>query len=138
MQKLGRKASKYRNWLEHTVHAEFKTMRNKYDKAIKYNKCHHWCDWLEKALDPNLWAANKYITAMASDGGKTRIPNLKVSINGQEKVASMNKDKADMLARVFFPSKPSAEVTTQAPTEYPPPACSAHKITRDQIRRQLK
>ncbi len=135
--KLGRKASRYKNWPDHEVHAEYKDTRKKYDKAIKYNKRHHWRDWLEKATDPDLWTANKYISAPASDGGKTRIPNLKQVKDGTERTATTNQEKGQMLAKVFFPSKPTVNgiPTTH---EYPPPICGTHKITKDQIRHQLR
>jgi len=118
--KLGRKIGRYKDWPEHKVHAEFREVHKKYDKAIKYNKHHHWRDWLEKALELDLWTASKYISAPASDGGKTRIPNLKQTENGQVKVAGTNSDKADMLTKVFFPSKLVGNMHDQH-NDYPPP-----------------
>ena len=74
--KLGRKVGGYATQTEHPIHAEYKDAYRKYDRAIKYSKRHHWRDWLEKASEPDLWTANKYISAAASDGGRTRIPTL--------------------------------------------------------------
>ena len=61
---------------------EYKECHKQYERAIRYNKRHHWRDWLEKASELDLWTVNKYIAAPASDGGSTRIPNLKQQIDG--------------------------------------------------------
>jgi hypothetical protein len=136
--KLGRKTSKYRNLPGNTIHTEFKEVHKLYNKAIKYNKRHHWQDWLEKATEPDIWTANKYIAAPASDGGKTRIPALRQQSGESEVTANTNCDKSKMLAKVFFPSKPTTSTIHTEAQEYPAPACGTHKVTRDQIRRQLK
>ena len=74
--KLGRKVGRYMAQPEHPIHMEYKDVHRQYNRAIKYNKRHHWRDWLEKAFDPDLWTVNKYILAAASDGSRTRIPSL--------------------------------------------------------------
>ena len=103
--KLRRELCRHMEHPEHTIHLEFKECRKQYEKAIKYSKHHHWRDWLEKASEPDLWTANKYITVPASDGGSTRIPKLKLQIDGQERTANLNQDKSEMLASTFFPKK---------------------------------
>ena len=120
---------------------EYKDAHRKYDKAIKYNKRHHWRDWLEKATDPDLWTANKYISSPASDGGKTRIPSLRQQIDRQERTANSNQDKSKMLAETFFLKKPTHAPPTAdqgVQGEHPPPVCGTQKISREQILRQLK
>ena len=136
--RLGRGTGKCSRTPEHAVHKEFREVRKIYDKAIKYNKCHHWRDWLEKATEPDLWTASKYITAQPSNGGKTKIPALKQAAGNTEVIASTNHDKSDLLARGFFPSRPEGDVRQYKAQEYPEPICGTHKITKDQIRRQLK
>ena len=136
--KLGRATSKHRNRPEHAIHAEFKTARKIYNRAIKYNKKHHWRDWIEKATEPDIWTANKYISAAPSDGGKTRIPVLRQQIGNTETMASTNQDKSKMLAKGFFLNKPPANTTHIEMQEYPVPVCETHKISREQIRQQLK
>ena len=135
--KIGRKASKYKDNPNNPLHAESAKAKKEYDKAIEYNKKHHWRDWLEKADDPDIWTAHRYISAPASDGGATRIPTLSASRNGTEVTASTNEDKSVLLAKTFFPARPS-EATTRAPEQsYPDPVCKMDGITRDQIRRHL-
>ena len=135
--KMGRKVGRYSDQPEHPIHAEYKDAHRQYDRAIKYSKRNHWRDWLEKASDPDLWTANKYLAAAASDGGRTRIPTLRVSRNGQDTAASSNQEKSRMLAEAFFPKKPTAMPTSDH-LEYPQPICGTHKISKEQIRRQLK
>ena len=81
--------------------------------------------------------ANKYILAAASDGGRTRIPTLRATQNGQEITASSNQEKSRLLAQSFFPRKPTTS-TTPDQCEYPQLTCGMHKISKEQIRRQLK
>ena len=128
----------YRNSPKHAHHAEYREVCKMYDEAIKYNKRHHWRDWVEKATEPDLWTANRYITAAVSDGGKTRIPALRHTNRNGEATASTNQEKSELLAKGFFPSKPVANPTQHEEQDYPEPISETHKILRDQIRRQLK
>ena len=136
--KVGRKGSKYKNHPNHPIHKEYNEAQRKYDTATKYNKKHHWRDWLERATDLDLWTANKYISAPASDGGSTRIPALRYQEGRDEKIASANKGKSEILAKAFFPREPSVSANEEEHQAYPELACETHKITREQIRRQLK
>ncbi|KAH9055899.1 hypothetical protein EDB87DRAFT_1549170, partial [Lactarius vividus] len=65
--KVGRKAFKYRCWLEHPIHTELIAAHKKYSKDIQHVKQHHWRDWLKKASDLDIWTVHKYISAPASD-----------------------------------------------------------------------
>ena len=85
-----------------------------------------------------MWTANRYITALVSDGGSTRIPNLKQQADRQERTANSNQDKSEMLASTFFPKKPANAAENAAQQEYPLPICKTNKILKEQIRRQLK
>ena len=129
---MGRKVGKFSDQPEHLIHMEYKEAHRQYNRAIKYSKRHHWRDWLEKASDPDLWMANKYLVAAASDGSRTRIPTLRALPNGQDTVASSNQEKSRVLAEAFFPRKPT-ETTTPDRLEYPQPICGTHKISKEQI-----
>ena len=136
-EKLGRKAYKLRRWPEHPIHKEHMTLRKSYDKNIQYSKQHHWRDWLEKATDPDLWTAHKYISAPAGDGGKMRIPNLTVQdVEGQHTYSS-NEDKSKALAKAFFPKKPMQAEDNTEQEETLRPACKFDPITKEQIGRHI-
>ena len=135
--KLGRITSKKEVNSEDPIHAVSKKAKKAYEKAIKYNKKHHWRDWLEKATDPDIWTAHRYISAPASDGGTTRIPTLKVLQGDIEVTASTNEDKSKMLAKTFFPARPLDAETIRDEQVFPPPVCGLDAITWDQIRRHL-
>ena len=75
----GRKASKYKNWPEHHSHAEGRESHKIFQKTMESTKRQHWRDWLEKADDPDIWTAHKYMINPTGDGGKTRIPVLKLT-----------------------------------------------------------
>jgi hypothetical protein len=56
--KLGRASYKLRNIPEHQTHREHKEAKGKYQKMLQGTKQQHWRQWLEKAEDPDIWAAN--------------------------------------------------------------------------------
>jgi hypothetical protein len=132
----GRKASKIRNQPGHPIHEERKEANRLFKRTLERTKRQHWRDWLERAEDPDIWTAHRYTAAPAGDGGKSRIPVLKVIRDGQDIVASTNEEKANLLARTFFPPSPPNEPSTQF--EYPEPACDFDPINKEQIKRQLK
>ena len=131
----GRKASKYKDWPEHHLHMERWEAHKIFHKSLEYAKRQHWRDWLEKADDPDIWTAHRYTSNSAGEGGKTRIPVLKLTQAGQETTASTNEEKSAMLATTFFPPRPPMEDTLQF--VYPEPVCVLNNIPREQIKRQL-
>lgn len=136
--KVGREASKYRDNPDHPLHAASDKAKKAYNKAIEHNKKHHWRDWLEKAEDPDIWTAHRYISAPASDSSASRIPALTTTLNGTEVIANSNEDKSVILAKTFFPARPPANSLLPQDRDYPTPVCKLDAITRDQIRRHLR
>ena len=70
MNKLGRISYKYRNDPTHPVHLELKESSKTYSCMLENTKQQHWRDWLEQAVEPNIWDVHKVISAAASDGAK--------------------------------------------------------------------
>ena len=69
----------------------------------------HWQDFLEAAQGPDMWTANCYISSPAGDGGRQRIPMLKVTrADGTTSEVTTNEEKATAFHRSFFPPKPAA------------------------------
>ena len=135
--KLGKKAYKFRHNSDHPAHTEHALARKTYEKTVEYSKKHHWRDWLEKASDPDIWTAHRYISAPAGDGGKARIPNLLTQGPNGVRMCSKNQDKSKALARVFFPEKPRQTDAAADEAEVPPPICNTDPITREQIRKHI-
>ena len=134
--KLGRKASKLSHLPYHHVHAEHASAAKSYRDTLETTKKQHWRDWLERAEDPDIWTVNKLITSQPSDGGKSRIPALTYKMENTEKKATTNVEKSKALAKSFFPTKPPP-TTQEDPSEYDP-CCTAERISREQIKRQLR
>lgn len=132
-EKLGRKAYKLKQWPNHPVHNEHRTLCKNYGRTIQYSKQHHWRDWLEKAMDPDLWTAHRYISAPAGNGGKTRIPSLTVQGPEGEHTYNLNQDKSNALARTFFLKKPQQAVNAANEEEQSPPVCKMDPLTKEQI-----
>ena len=135
--KLGRKSYKRRHDPEHAIHAEHKEAAKKYVRTLKTTKQQHWRSWLERVKDPDIWAVHRLISTPTSDGGKARIPALKHRVGELEKTATTNIEKGAALAKGFFPQKPQTQ-DTQEGEEYPKTCSKAGKVTKDQIRKQLK
>jgi len=77
------------------------------------------------------------ISALASNGGKARIPALKFKAGKITKTATSNVEKGTALAKGFFPQK----LQSQDPQEgavYPKACSKAGKVTEEQIQKQLK
>lgn len=121
----------------HAVHGEYRQMRNTYAEQIWKAKVQHWVDFLENVMERDIWTANNYIKEPIGDGGKARIPTLKATDqSGRTQEFTTNEDKAEALARAFFPKKP--EVSSVPPCyTYPPPLAPPEPITKDQVRRHI-
>jgi len=104
---------------------------------MEYNKRQHWRDWLKKVDEPDIWMVNRYVTAPETDGGKARIPVLKVIVDGEETIARTNSEKSTALAKGFFPPKPAVS-SVHPNAEYPPQCQVDVRITADQLRKQLR
>ena len=83
-------------------------------------------------MEPNIWDIHKVVSAAASDRAKACIPVLKYKQGEIEKMASSNKEKAQIFAKSFFPPKPTDAVIPNNYI-YPDPGYPLDTITRDQI-----
>ena len=134
--KLGRKASKYRWDPGNPVHAEHEEAKKLYAKEIESSKRTHWRDWLERAEEPDIWTAHRYVSAAAADGSGTRIPTLKTQKDGQVSIATTNEEKGKMLAKTFFPTE-KANASDDYNEEDATPVCALDRLEKTQISRHL-
>ena len=132
MNKLGRQLYKLRNNLAHPIHGEHLEAEKLYDRTLECTKRQHWRDWLKRAEDLDIWTIHKYTSQPSTDGAKARIPALKYKRDNIEVIASTNTEKAQALAKSFFPTKP---VEPQTPPDfmYPPACCKPDQVTLEQI-----
>src|SRR5579863_2977502 len=131
--KLGRSSFKLRANQAHSVHTEHKEASREYVNALKRTKQIHWCDWLEKAEDPDIWTVHRLISSPASNGGSSRIPGLKYKdpADNEEKTAANNEEKSRALAAMFFPEKPPENMSAE-PSSYPQQCKKPMKIMKEQ------
>jgi ribonuclease HI len=71
----------------------------------------------------------------AGDGGKSRIPVLKLTHGDTERTATINAEKSTMLAKSFFPPKPPHE--TPLHFTYNKPICNLDPVNKEQIKRNI-
>ena len=136
MLKIWRRVCKDCNKPNTVAWERFREARQNFGHKLEKTKKNHWQDWLEKATDPDLWTAHKYITAPPGDCRKMRIPDLTFTDNEGQHHASSNKEKGRILAKTFFPNRPQENVVARL-VEPPNPICKADPILRDQIKRAL-
>jgi Endonuclease-reverse transcriptase len=125
LNKLSTEALRQRAIPNHSSHELRKMAAQEYGKAILKAKKQHWVDFLEEASDRDLWTSNRYLKDPISDGGKARIPTLKVQNgDGTLKEVASNAEKAETFHRIFFPPKPAVSLVPanfQYPVALPEP-----------------
>ncbi|VDC04308.1 unnamed protein product [Peniophora sp. CBMAI 1063] len=137
IRKICRESHKWRGIREHPSHAARKAAEREYRRAIYVAKKTHWEEWLEDVGEDDIWTANKFAKAGATDGGAASIPTLKRTVTpGVEEAAATNADKSAFLAASFFPAPPE-DAAIPANTVYPQPIAADASISESTVLRHL-
>ncbi len=132
---LGSQSYKYRVVTDHPVHEAYRVTRGHYGDKIKYTKKEHWRTFLEGIKGKELWAAHRYMASPVGDGGKARIPTLKVvGSDGATEDVATNEGKSAALCRIFFPEKPAVSLVPSEP-DYPDRVDYTFRLSMAQLRR---
>ncbi|KAF9441566.1 hypothetical protein P691DRAFT_683472 [Macrolepiota fuliginosa MF-IS2] len=78
LNKLNWKSYLWKHTPEHPAFQEYKCLWNRYSEAILRAKRTHWEDFLEEAMEQEMWTASHYLTEPTGDRGNPRIPALKM------------------------------------------------------------
>ncbi len=136
--RLSRHSYRHRALTDHPSHTAYKTHQTLFAARILEAKQQHWTDFLEEATERELWVANRYIKDPVGDGGRPRIPSLRSKQpDGSWKEVVSNEEKAEEIAKSFFPSKPESS-SVPPECQYPEPLESNTPITVEQIERHIK
>ena len=128
---------RYRAIEDHPSHQDIRQARRKYAAEIAKAKTDHWNNYLENADGTDIWTVNRYLSNPIGDGGRTRVPTLKVKDDdGTTREVNTNEDKARSLAKAFFPPKPAISTVPQD-YSYSPPLPSPPQVTEEQIRAHI-
>lgn len=128
----------YRACADHPSHQEQRDICNKYANAIQEAKTKHWEEYLEELNEDQLWGAGRYISNPTNDGGKARIPTLTIKEpSGTQTIAETNEEKSKLLARAFFPPKPTT-ASSYDQCSYPDCVPYNVQINLSQLRRQVQ
>jgi hypothetical protein len=113
-------------------------IRDAYSEAIKTAKTQHWINYLEDLDENLLWGANRYLSGTPGDGGKSRIPTIKVkNAEGVINRAETNEQKSQALANTFFPQHPNS--TSVPPgSQYPKRVPYTFWLNEEQLWRKVK
>jgi Zn-finger protein len=137
LNRLEREAYRWRHCEWHPAHKETRALGQKYAAAIQKAKTKHWNQWLEELDGQTVWNVGKMAKGTATDGGRTRVPNLISTKRGEEEetTARDNETKAQLLFEEFFPEPPknhnSGKLQGAARWKH-------ENISNDQIRRAIK
>jgi hypothetical protein len=75
MGKLSKQSFKWRASPDHWTHIKYTELKRRYANVILEAKKQHWEDFLEKAMEREMWTANKYLTEPVGDGGRRGYPH---------------------------------------------------------------
>ncbi|TFY52504.1 hypothetical protein EVJ58_g9980 [Rhodofomes roseus] len=128
--RLGRRAWKLREFPDHPIHHEYRSLRNRYGDQIRSAKRAHWDAWLEEADTRSIWTVGKYIRAGSSDGSKSRIPPLRRP--NSTTLERDNTAKSEILYETFFP-QPPPDIDQPDAEPFPPNAFEFAHVTDEQI-----
>jgi ribonuclease HI/exonuclease III len=135
---LSESAYRFRTLPNHEIHSHLKKAKDEYAKTIKSTKGSHWKKFLENAYGNDIWTASKYVSGNPTDGGKSRIPSLRISKqNGEHEIIQSNLEKSKAFCRGFFPPPPETLEIDPNQT-YPAPVTDFKPITKDQIMKNIK
>lgn len=119
------------------AHERYRRERSDYTEQIRRAKKEHWYSWLKSISASSIWTANRFISGPATDGGRARIPALRVMDElGMEREVRDNKGKSAALFSTFFLPAP-AQNTRDSNSSYPPPKAPFKNITNAQISRAI-
>jgi len=78
MERSGRKSYHQRRNPQHSIHEQYRRLRNDYSEMIRTAKVDHWVAWLEGLDETSVWDSSRLVTGPATDGGRTRVPTLQI------------------------------------------------------------
>ena len=137
LNKLSAETMRQRAMPDHPCHEARKRAAKEYSREIMKAKKKHWSDFLEEASDRDLWTSNRYLKEPVGDGGKSRIPTLKVKEpDGSTREVASNGEKAEVFHKVFFPPKPTLSSVPED-FQYPNPLPAPPVIDKARIRKHI-
>ncbi|KAJ7707569.1 hypothetical protein B0H17DRAFT_918221, partial [Mycena rosella] len=98
----------------------------------------HWREYLEDVDDSDVWTAGQMMKAESSDGGKTRVPDLRrTGANGAEEVACTNEKKSEWMVEEFYPRRSPGATDPPADTVYPEPLWEYSPLSEQQLQQVI-
>jgi hypothetical protein len=137
LNKLSSEAFKKRTVPNHLCHESRKLTAQQYGSVILNAKKKHWTDFLEEAMDRDLWTTNCYLKDPVGNSSKSQIPTLKIKEedSSTREVAS-NTEKADVFHKIFFLPKPANSLVPEN-YQYQDPFLAPPVISMDQVRQHI-
>jgi hypothetical protein len=118
--KLSNISYSFRHIPDHPSHIEHKTAVKDFKTLLTTTKKQNWIDWLENVEQRDVYLANKYISSEPTDYSCSRVPPLRIRVNGVDGLAEDNEVKVNALSQSFFPPPPASYLVPPNAT-YPEP-----------------
>jgi hypothetical protein len=116
----------WRGTPNHESHEEYQKISKEFATAIDNAKANHWKEWIEHIDGNDIWQVNKYMNTSPTGHNCQCIPHL----NQPNSTKTLtNKEKADRLAQVFFPTPMDSLESMPTFTEHNPPAAPETTFT---------
>ncbi|EUC67724.1 reverse transcriptase from transposon X-element protein, putative [Rhizoctonia solani AG-3 Rhs1AP] len=135
---LATRSFRERHDKDNPVHEEYRAQRNHYAQAIKDAKRKHWELFLEELDEETMWKAAGYLLSEPTDGGRTRIPNLRhTQPDGMQSTATDNDAKSRVLMESFFPPAPPPPPANAETPAHPTPIPDLPDLQTKDIRQAV-
>ncbi|KAJ7752432.1 hypothetical protein DFH07DRAFT_744980, partial [Mycena maculata] len=92
-----------------------------------------WLNFLENVDEEDVWTAGQMMKRGATDGGRTRVPDLRRKSGGREEVATTNRKKSEWLVEEFYPPRSAGATDPPLDTVYPEPLYKYEPVSEQQI-----
>jgi hypothetical protein len=76
-EQLARRSYRQRDVPDSPAHEEYRVAHNAFSARIKIAREQHWREWLEQIDGEDGWTAGQLMKSVSTDGGRTRIPDLR-------------------------------------------------------------
>ncbi|KAF7346431.1 RNA-directed DNA polymerase from transposon X-element [Mycena sanguinolenta] len=129
-EKLARLSFQHRSLPESPVHEQYRIARNSFSGRVRDARRKHWAEWLSQIDGSDIWTAGQLMKSAGSDGGRTRVPDLKRrGRDGAIEVAATNSRKSEWMVEEFYPRRGEGATDPPVDAEYPDPMWAYEPIS---------
>ncbi|KAF7337390.1 RNA-directed DNA polymerase from transposon X-element [Mycena sanguinolenta] len=120
------------------AHEQYRVARNNFSAKVRTARRQYWMEWLEGIDGGDVWTAGQLMKGSGSDGGRTRVPDLRRKKgNGETEVAATNSQKSRWMVEEFYPKHGEGATDPAPDTVYPEPLWEYTPISEAQLHQAI-